>query len=91
MGKLRKDSNEARSQMVRDLHARVIAGTIELPEAMKLMRRVSGFNQIDFAKHRGISVNALRQLESGQGNPTIETLNKVVSVFGLKVGLVAKR
>lgn len=58
MGKLRKDSNEARSQMVRDLHARVIAGTIELPEAMKLMRRVSGFNQIDFAKHRGISLTS---------------------------------
>ena len=77
-------------QLLSDLHTQVLAGTIEITDALKLMRRISGLNQIDFAKHRGISVNALRQLESGQGNPTIETLNKVVSVFGLKVGLVAK-
>ncbi len=80
-----------KQRLLSELHTQVLAGTIELTDALKLMRRISGLNQIDFAKHRGISVNALRQLESGQGNPTIETLNKVVSVFGLEVGLVAKK
>ena len=77
-------------QLLEELRAQVRAGSIEITDAIKLMRRISGLNQIEFAKHRGVSVNALRQLEAGTGNPTIETLNKVVSVFGLKVGLVAK-
>lgn len=78
-------------QLLEELRAQVHAGSIEITDAIKLMRRISGLNQIEFAKHRGVSVNALRQLEAGTGNPTIETLNKVVSVFGLKVGLAAKR
>lgn len=80
-----------KQQLLAELYSRVVAGTIDLPAAIKMMRRISGLSQIEFAKHRGISVNALRQLESNQGNPTIETLNKVASVFGLQVGLVPKR
>jgi len=44
-----------------------------------------------FARHRGISTAALPQILSGRGNPTGDTLNKVVSIFGLEVGLVPKR
>lgn len=46
---------------------------------------------VKFARHRGISTAALRQILSGRGNPTGDTLNKVVSIFGLEVGLVPKR
>lgn len=74
-------------QLLSDLHAGVLSGSIEIADAIKLMRRISGLTQERFAKHRGISVQALRQIESG-GNPTVETLNKVSSVFGLKVGFV---
>lgn len=42
--------------------------------------------QPEFAKHRGISVQALRQIESGTGNPTVETLNKIASIFTVQVG-----
>jgi len=52
------------------------------------MRKLSKLTQPEFAKHRGISTAALRQIESGAGNPTVETLNKVVQVFGLHVGFV---
>ncbi|MBP8145924.1 MAG: helix-turn-helix transcriptional regulator [Inhella sp.] len=73
------------------LHAALREGTLALPEAVKRLRRLSRLTQPEFAAHRGISVQALRQIESGRGNPTVETLDKIVAVFGLQVGFVPRR
>jgi uncharacterized protein YegP (UPF0339 family)/DNA-binding transcriptional regulator YiaG len=73
------------------LYADLDAGAIGLPEAIRGMRKISRLTQQEFAKHRGISVQALKQLEQGKGNPTVETLNKLASVFGLEVGLRPRR
>lgn len=73
------------------LYAALRDGSLSLPEAVKRLRRLSKLTQPEFAAHRGISVQALRQIESGRGNPTIETLNKIVEVFGLQVGFVPRR
>jgi transcriptional regulator with XRE-family HTH domain len=54
------------------------------------MRHLSGLTQPQFARHRGISVQALRQIESGTGNPTVKTLDAIAGVFGLRVGFVPK-
>jgi DNA-binding XRE family transcriptional regulator len=73
------------------LYAALRDGSLSLPDAVKRLRRLSKLTQPEFAAHRGISVQALRQIESGRGNPTIETLNKIVEVFGLQVGFVPRR
>lgn len=64
-------------------------GELSISEAVVQMRKMSRLTQPEFAKHRGISVQALRQIERGEGNPTVETLNKVASIFGLQVGFCA--
>lgn len=64
---------------------------ISLPQAIRLMQRISRLTQPEFAAHRGVSAATLRQILSGQGNPTVDTLNRLVSPFGLEVGLVPKR
>ena len=69
----------------------VTAGELTVGEAVAAMRKISRLTQTEFAKHRGISVQALRQIENGRGNPTVETLDKVASIFGLQVGFVPKR
>lgn len=66
-------------------------GTLPLSEAVKRMRRLTKLTQPEFAAHRGVSVKALRQIESGQGNPTVETLNKIGAIFGVEVGFVPKQ
>lgn len=66
----------------------VLSGKLTLGQAVAALRKHSGLNQPEFAKHRGISVAALRQIEQDVGNPTVSTLNKVVAVFGVKVGFV---
>lgn len=78
-------------QLREELYKGVASGALSIPQAVKLMRQVSRLTQPEFAAHRGISAQALRQIEGGTGNPTVETLNKVAGIFGLEVGFVAKR
>ncbi|HXD07724.1 MAG TPA: helix-turn-helix transcriptional regulator [Burkholderiaceae bacterium] len=92
MDKRRKHFDAAADARLRqELYAAVAANTITIAEAVKTMRRASHLTQVEFAAHRGISPQALRQVEYGTGNPTVETLNKIASVFGLEVGFVPKR
>jgi DNA-binding XRE family transcriptional regulator len=83
--KIRPTADEAR-QRRDDFYAAIRSDGLSIQEAVIAMRKMSRLTQPEFAKHRGISVQALRQIESGTGNPTVETLNKVAAVFGLRVG-----
>lgn len=73
-----------------ELYRSIAGGEVSLGEAVAKMRKISRLTQEEFARHRGISVQALRQVERDQGNPTVETLNKVAEVFNLQVGFVPR-
>ena len=79
-------------QSVRDLRDALLdglaEGRIDIPEAVRRMREISGLTQAEFARHRGISLPALKRIEAGKANPTMETLNAIGRIFGLKVGFV---
>ncbi|WP_254366714.1 helix-turn-helix domain-containing protein [Paraburkholderia sp. NMBU_R16] len=62
-----------------------------LPEAMKAMREMTGLTQAEFAAHRGVSRRVIQDIERGTGNPTVESLNSIAKLFGLRVGLVPIR
>lgn len=83
--------SELATQRREEFYANVASGALSIGEAVVTMRKISRLTQPEFAKHRGISVQALRQIESATANPTVETLNKVAEIFGLEVGLVVKR
>lgn len=55
------------------------------------MRKISRLTQSEFAKHRGISVQALKQIEAGTANPTVATLERIADIFGLKIGFVPSK
>ena len=46
--------------------------------------------QAQFAKMCKISVRTLIQIEQGEGNPTLKSLNAVFKPFGLKMGVVSR-
>ena len=71
-------------------YADIANGTLTISEAVVTMRKISRLTQIEFATHRGISVQSLKQIEAGTANPTVETLQKISDIFGLKIGFVAK-
>jgi len=88
MDKRLKSKPSTDAQMARrdQFYASIRKGELSIAEAVVAMRKMSQLTQPEFAKHRGISVQALRQIESGTGNPTVETLNKIASIFTVHVG-----
>ncbi|MEQ5841637.1 helix-turn-helix domain-containing protein [Paraburkholderia acidicola] len=62
-----------------------------IPEAMKAMREMTGLTQAEFAAHRGVSGRVVQDTERGAGNPTVDSLNSIAKLFGLRVGFVSIR
>jgi transcriptional regulator with XRE-family HTH domain len=81
---------EIERRLRNEFHAAVGKGNLSIGQAVAAMRRISKMTQPEFAKHRGLSVQSLRLIEADKANPTIETLQKIASIFGLEVGFVRK-
>lgn len=47
-------------------------------------------NQENLAKLSGVGLRTLKQFESGKGNPTLQTIQKIAEVLGLEVFLKVK-
>jgi transcriptional regulator with XRE-family HTH domain len=55
-------------------------------------RRVSlSLKQEDIAEMSGTTIKTLHLIESGKGNPSLETLNKIINVLGLELILQIKQ
>jgi DNA-binding XRE family transcriptional regulator len=65
-------------------YADIAAGCLSANEAVKTMRALSGLTQAEFAAHRGVALRVIKEIESGKGNPTLESLQKIGAIFGLE-------
>lgn len=63
----------------------------ELIKALKDRRDALKVNQEYLAELSGVSLRTLKAIESGKGNPTFETLNKLAKVLGMELKLVVKK
>lgn len=88
--RLRPVDRDAERKRMEDFFAQFSEGQISLADAVKEMRRISRLTQPEFAKHRNISLGTLRQIESGEADPRVATLNKIANIFGLEIGFVKK-
>lgn len=75
-------------ELRKEFFLKVAHGELSLQDAVRQMRRISRLTQPEFARHRGIALGVLRKIESGEGNPQVDTLNKIGEIFGLEVGFV---
>ena len=81
----------SRREILTQVEQGIANGELQLGEGLQHLRKeISGLNQKDFAKLCGVSLRTLAGIESGQANPTFDTINQVFSLFGLKIGLVSK-
>jgi transcriptional regulator with XRE-family HTH domain len=62
----------------------------EIIQAIKERREVLQVTQETLAKLSGVGLRTLKQFESGKGNPTLLTLQKLADVLGLEVNLKLK-
>ena len=82
------DVRQAKIQSIEDDLAQ---GKITLGEAVKRFRvDVTQLQQTQYARMCKISVRTLIQIEHGEGNPTLKSLNAVFKPFGLQMGVVRR-
>lgn len=60
-------------------------------KAIKARRKELGITQPHLAELCDISINTLYKLERGQSNPTIDILNKIITVLGMQLTLEVKQ
>lgn len=62
-----------------------------LGEAIKNRRKELDITQPHLAELAQISVNTLYKIEKGQGNPSLDVLNKLAEVLGMELTLYVKK
>ena len=62
----------------------------DLINTIKERRENLKVNQQNLSKLSGVGLRTLKQFESGKGNPTIQTIQKIADVLGLEVCLKVK-
>lgn len=53
----------------------------ELAEKIRILRKNKGYRQEDLAAKAGVSIRVVKDLESATGNPTLASLDLIVSVL----------
>lgn len=63
----------------------------DLGESIKRRRKELKITQPHLAELANVSTNTLYKLERGQGNPSLEVLNKLAEVLGMELTLEVKK
>ena len=61
-----------------------------LIKTIKERRAALQVTQESLAQLSGVGLRTLKQFESGKGNPTLQTVQKIADVLGLEVSLRVK-
>lgn len=64
---------------------------VSIGECIKNRRKQLGITQPHLAELAKISTNTLYKIETGQGNPSLETLNKIGAVLGMELKFDIKK
>ena len=63
----------------------------KLIQAIKERREMMRVTQETLAELSGVGLRTLKQFESGKGNPTLQTLQKMADVLGMEICLQVKK
>lgn len=63
----------------------------DLINIIKTRREVLKVTQETLAELSGVGLRTIKQFESGKGNPTLQTLQKLADVLGLEICLRIKQ
>jgi transcriptional regulator with XRE-family HTH domain len=60
-------------------------------KSIKERREMLNVTQETLAQLSAIGLRTIKQLESGKGNPTLQTLEKVAEVLGMEINITLKK
>ena len=58
---------------------------MKIQEVMKLQRKALGITQQDLADMSEIAISTIKKIESGKGNPSLSTVEKIMDILGMEV------
>ncbi|MGG5291363.1 helix-turn-helix transcriptional regulator [Pseudomonas shirazensis] len=86
---MKKLQPEERAQLVEDIVRRNAAGLDPIGVSIRRLRlEVTGLDQETFAAMCKMSTKSLYELESGKSNPKLSTLEAILRLFGVRMGMV---
>lgn len=63
---------------------------VKLGDAIRQRRELLGLLQTQLAALSGISSRTIQLVEQGKGNPSLDTLNRLIDPLGLRLELMIK-
>ena len=64
---------------------------MDIGNTIKERRALLGISQQDLADYSGVGISTVKDLERGVGNPSMETLRKVLDVVGMEMVLQKRK
>lgn len=64
---------------------------MDIGKVIKERRALLGISQQDLSDYSGVGISTVKDLERGVGNPSIDTLKKILDVVGLEIILQVKQ
>ena len=64
---------------------------MDIGKVIKERRALLGISQQDLSDYSGVGISTVKDLERGVGNPSIDTLKKILDVVGLEMILRVKQ
>lgn len=64
---------------------------MDIGKVIKERRALLRISQQDLSDFSGVGISTIKDLERGVGNPSIETLKKILDVVGLEMVLQVKQ
>ena len=58
---------------------------MKIQEVMKLQRKALGITQQDLADMSEVAISTIKQIDSGKGNPSLSTVEKIMDILGMEV------
>ena len=58
---------------------------MNLKEVMKKRRAILGLSQTDLAEMSGVSIATIKDIERGNGNPSLSTIGKILNILGVEI------
>ena len=64
---------------------------MDIGTVIKELRALLGISQQDLSDYSGVGISTVKDLERGVGNPSLQTLQKILDVVGMEMVLQVKQ
>ena len=58
---------------------------MRVQNVVKARRKELGISQVDLAEMSGLSLATIKNIERGEGNPSYETISRILEVLGMEI------